>query len=905
MRKLLLLLLTQVLAAGAQPAYEFWPGAQYDPATPAIQSVLGYEPGEHITTPENIVRYMEALATYAPDRVRIFDYAKSWEGRRLIYVVIGAPDHIKQLDSLRQKYLDFANPSETTETQAKQMVQSLPALIWLAYGVHGDELSSSDAAMLTAYHLLAAKNDRMVDAIFAKDLVIIDPLQNPDGRARFVQNFEIAKGVAPDSDPFAAEHNEPWPGGRTNHYYIDMNRDWFALSQPETKGRVKSLLEWLPQVYVDLHEMGANGTYYFSPESNPYNPNMTSDQKKELFWFGKNNAKWFDRFGFNYFTREEYDAFYPGYGAGWPVFYGSIGMTYEEASARGLVMRRYDNSLLFYRDTIRHHFTTSLSTLQAAAEHHDELMMNFYRYRYSAIEEGRTEPVRAYLLKRTNDTDMVDELAKTLLEQGIAVQRFQAATEVEGQNVPTGSYLVSLAQPEKRLIRTLLDKETSMPQDFLKSEDERRLRKQNSEIYDVTAWSLPLQFNVESSALKTMPKTGLELVTIDTLPKGQFTDTSDAIDYLVPWNTAGARFLSAALQHGIHVLSSDRAFSQAGRQYPRGSLIIAVHENQPDLADTLRTLARNTGAEVVATQTSWIDRGPNFGSHWVRTVRRPRVAMAWDIPTSASSAGALRFVMERKFNYPVTIIRTQQLASADLTRYQVLILPDGGDYASILKTAGAERIKAWVRGGGTLIAICDAMKFAADPKIGLLALTREELPTAKRNFENKTTKRPKDEDPDAGEEKGPEDTRTPGTLLSSAEDYQKSIQPSDALPDSSQGVLLKVVVDQGNWVTDGAPRSAYALVQGNLIFSPLKQDDGVNAAYFAAPDQVLASGYLWDEYRKQIAFKPFIVVQPEGGGFTIGFTADPSFRTYMDGLELFLMNAVFRGPAHASAPEDE
>jgi hypothetical protein len=906
MRKLLLLfLLMQVLAAGAQPAYEFWPGAQYDPAAPAIQKVLGYEPGERITRPEDIVRYMEALTKYAPDRVRIFDYAKSWEGRRLIYVAIGAPDRIKQLDSLQRQYRQFADPLKTSEAQAKRMAQTLPALIWLAYGVHGDEISSPDAAMLTAYHLLAAKNDPMVNAIFDKDVVIIDPLQNPDGRARFVHSFEIAEGRAPDSDPLAAEHNESWPGGRTNHYYIDMNRDWFALSQPETKGRVKSLLEWLPQIYVDLHEMGANGTYYFSPESNPYNPNMTSGQKQELFWFGKNNAKWFDRFGFNYFTREEYDAFYPGYGAGWPAFYGAIGMTYEEASARGLVMRRYDNSPLFYRDTVRRHFITSLSTLQTAAEHHDELMMNFYRYRASAIEEGRTEAVRAYLLKRANDTGMADELARTLLEQGIAIQRFRASEQVEGESVPAGSYLISLAQPEKRLIRTLLDKQTSMAPDFLKSEEERRLRRQNTEIYDVTAWSLPLQFNVESVALKAMPKADIEPVTIESLPKGEFIDTNEAIDYLVPWNTAGARFLSEALQLGIHVLSSDHTFSQSGRQYPRGSLIIAAHENPSNLADTLRMLSKNTGAEVIATQTSWIDRGPNFGSHWVRSIRRPRVAMAWDMPTSALSAGALRFVIERKFNYPVTVIRTQQLASADLTRYQVLIFPDGGDYASILKAAGAERIKAWVRSGGTLITICDAMRFAADPKLGLLSLTREESPTARRTFEKKDTKKVKDEEADSDEEKEPEDARAPGTLLSSVEDYQKSIQPLDALPDSSQGVLLKAVVDQGHWVTDGSPRSVYALVEGNLIFSPLKQDDGVNAAYFAAPDQVLASGYLWDEYRKQIAFKPFIVVQPEGNGFTIGFTADPSFRTYMDGLELFLMNAVFRGPAHASTPEGE
>ncbi len=213
-------------------------------------------------------------------------------------------------------------------------------MLWLAYGVHGNEISSNDAAMMTAYHLLASRNDKLVDEILANVVLILDPAQNPDGRARFVHNFEIAEGLKADASQLAAEHNEPWPGGRTNHYYFDMNRDWFAMTQPETVGRIKAVQEWFPLAYVDLHEMGSDATYYFAPEANPYNPYITRAQRDSLEWFGRNNAKWFDKYGFNYFTREGYDEFYPGYGASWPLFHGSIGMTYEQASTRGLVVRK-------------------------------------------------------------------------------------------------------------------------------------------------------------------------------------------------------------------------------------------------------------------------------------------------------------------------------------------------------------------------------------------------------------------------------------------------------------------------------------------------------------------------------------------------------------------------------------
>ncbi|MCP5113342.1 MAG: peptidase M14, partial [bacterium] len=276
----------------------------------------------------------------------------------------------------------------------------------------------------------------------------------------------------------ALEHTEAWPGGRTNHYLFDMNRDWFALTQPETRGRVKALQQWYPLVFVDLHEMGSNSTYYFAPEAVPYNPHLTKDQRDSLDWFGKNNARWFDQFGFSYFTKEVYDAFYPGYGASWPSYYGGVAMTYEQASARGLLMeRRRDGNVFHFRETVRQHFVASVSTCETAAERSRDLLRNFYSYRQSAIEEGAKEKVKAYVLPRRGDVSAVDKLAGILATQGVEVQRTGTSLTVDGKQAPAGSYVISLTQPAKRLIRTLLDPDVEMEKQFLTEQE--RLRKKN------------------------------------------------------------------------------------------------------------------------------------------------------------------------------------------------------------------------------------------------------------------------------------------------------------------------------------------------------------------------------------------------------------------------------------------
>jgi hypothetical protein len=779
--------------------------------------------------------------------------------------------------------------------------------VWLAYGVHGNEISSPDAALMTAYHLLAARNDKMISSILAKEVIVIDPLQNPDGRDRFIHSFEMGEGLEPDPSPLAAEHTEPWPAGRTNHYFFDMNRDWVAMTQPETKGRIAAMLEWHPQVVVDLHEMGTDAGYYFAPPSDPYNPNMTKWQKDYQVDIGKGNAKWFDQFGFSYFTHDTYDAWYPGYGDSWPVYLGAIAMTYENGSTRGLIVNRSNGLVVTYRETVRRHFVASIATCETSANEHDSLLQQFYDYGKTAVEQGTTGPVHEYILPRRGNVSAVDKLAQLFVEQGVEVYRSAQQLNVEGKDYPAGSYVIPMAQPGERRIKNLLDPSISMDEKFLKAEDDRRARRLPSEIYDVTAWNIPIQFNIEAVAAAANPPSGLTPVKFGEVIPSKVTGGKATVAYVVPWGTsAAARVLTGALRDNLRVYGYDKTFVQNGRTFSAGTLIVPVKENPERVHETMAKLAADQSAEVIAVNSSWVDDGPNFGSRFAPFLKRPAIALAWDRPTNASSAGQTRFVLERQFNYPVTPIRTPQLGSAELDKFQVLILPDaalgGGEgYAEILGANGLARLKQWVADGGTVVGLGSAVQFLADPRVGLLPIQQEN-----RLGESAA--------PAAGGGAGggggrgggatpagpaTESARTAGKAFAKEADLMKAIQPDTEPPTSLHGALIRAVVDHEQWISSGVPDNVYAMVSGSNIFTPIKINRGVNAVVFAGPDDLLASGYMWDEYRKQLAYKPLVVVGRSGRGVVVGFTADPNYRAAIDGMNLLFLNAIFRGPAHA------
>ncbi len=890
-----------VLLAGIMPGaskaqdFEYWSGTVYDDSVPTAKEILGYDIGDRITPHAGLMKYLEALEAAVPDQVHILEYARSWEGRKLVYAFVGSPERIGALAAVSEGMKRLADPRNTSRASADSLIASLPVIVNLSYSVHGNEISPGDAALFTAYHLLAARGDPVVDRILEETIVMIDPVQNPDGRDRFVHNFEIAEGLEPNASPLAAEHNEPWPGGRTNHYYFDLNRDWISLNHPETLGRVKVLQDYYPPVFVDLHEMGSNATYYFAPEAIPYNPHLARDQRESLQLFGRNNANWFDHYGFSYFTREIFDAFYPGYGASWPSYYGSVAMTYEQASARGLVVRRSDASVMHFRDTVRHHFVASIATSETAAINREKLLADFYAYRQSAIEEGRSEEIRAYIVPRKaeGNTSGVDKLAWLMAYHGVEVQQAGSDFRAGGETYPAGSYVISLAQPAKRLIRTLMDTHVPMSEDFIEEQERRRSKGMGDQIYDVTAWSFPLMYNVETVAVGRQVEGDLARVDPVKIPPGSIEGGRAEVAYLVPWGTqAAGRLLAASLRAGLRVYSTDLAFVQGDRRYPSGTLIFKVKDNPDHLHETLARIAVSSGAEVIATDTGWVDEGPNFGSNNVVFMRTPRIALAWDRPTRAYNAGATRFVVERQIGYPVTPIRTRQLATADLRDFDVLLLPDPGfssTYDDVLGERGTRRIRDWVRAGGTVVGLgSGATAFLAGDMTGLLSTTREDQAT------------------DDSQEGGDVGTGSAsGRIFSTEEEYLQALQADDAAPPSTQGVLLKAGLDPDHWLAAGRDRTVNALVSGSSIFTPLKLDEGSNVAVFLGPDEVLVSGFAWEGSTEQLAYKPLLMEERHGRGLAIGFTADPNFRAYMDGLNILFLNAIFRAPAHAGAAVTE
>jgi hypothetical protein len=853
---------------------------EYRSATPTVEQVLGYPMGSRISSPEAIYDYFQALAERHPEQVRIITYGETWEQRPLYYVAISSATNISQLAEYRAGMQALANPQATDSDEAERLLAELPSSIWLSYGVHGNEISSPEAAMLTAWHLLAA-NDDATRSMLENTMVFIDPVQNPDGRGRFVSRYYMTAGLEHSSDRISAEHNEPWPNGRSNHYLFDLNRDWLALTQPEVAGQVDALLETYPLIFVDLHEMGGDQSYYFTPEARPYNPLIAESQRESLWTIGENNGKWFDRHGYDYFTREIFDAFYPGYGASWPLYHGTLAMTYEMASARGHHFRTKDGDILTYGDGVQRHFVASLATIETASRERERLLTNFWNYRKQAIADGRDSDERYVFINADRDAAGVQRLAGLLTRHGITVQQSNAAFEACGEDFAAGSLIIDSAQPAHYMIRTLLDEQVNMAQDFLDEQERLRANNLPDQIYDVTAWSLPLMFNLEQQRCERAPRVDTRIASSDIIKPGTLNNADAKVAFIAAWGDMNsARLLAAALREGLAVKQSDLAFTlKSGERYPAGSLIFTLAENGDDVAARLTTLAQSTGATINGVDSSWITEGPNFGSNNVQKVHAPRIAMAWDEPFSSLNAGHTRFVLERQIGYPVTAIRADQLRRADLSHYNVLLLPSSyGSLAGAFGDDGAANLKQWVERGGVLITMGNSTAWAVEQQLLASALESE----AKEQTVE-VHQQPKVE----------------GLLLETTEHLHNYVNGADTDPYWTSGVITKLDVDQEHWLTAGVPATVNSITVGNQIYRPLTINNGRNLLTYASADELLASGYLWAENKQQLAHKPYLMWQPRGRGMVISFAQEPTYRAYLDGLNITLMNAIFGGASHA------
>lgn len=871
----------QAFANESAAALPYFPGSQYNNAVPTVEQALGYALGSRITEPAAVLDYFRQLQQAAPDRLKLVQYGKSAQGRPLFYVVIGKPAHLSALTQIEADMRRLADPRTLSSDSAEQLLQQLPSSVWVSSTLHGNEISPVDAAMALAYFLLAEQSGKAAQ-ILDNTLVYIEPLQNPDGQHRFVSRYYATAGLVHSADRFSAEHNEPWPNGRTNHYLFDMNRDWVALTQPEIQQRVKALQQMFPLVYVDSHEMGGDQSYYFSPEAEPYNPFILPSQRETLQWFGQNNAKQFDALGYDYFTREIFDAFFPGYGASWPLYHGSIAMTYEMGSARGHAYRKQDGSVVTFADGVQRNFIAYTATLETAATKRKELLQRFYQYRQQALKQGSRDGIGSYIFPASRDRAGHQKLMGVLTQHGIRVEQAKEDFRACGQSYQQGAYVVNTAQPTYQLIRAVLDDTVPMDAKFIKQQEERRANNLPDQIYDVTAWSLPQMYNLQVNRCSNAVEVNSVVVGSETILPGQVSTPDASYGYLVPWgDMAAARLMSAALQQGIKIKSADVAFThQNGKQYPAGTLILSKADN-PGLADKIAALAANSGALVEGINSSWVQDGPNFGSGQVKLIPKVNIAMVWDEPTDPLSAGSARFVLERFIGYPVTALRPAQMLQSALQGYDVLILPSTrSGYQNALGERGQQLLRQFVLRGGVLIALGNANEWLLQGKEPLLA-SKQEFKTSKR-------------------EKPQDDHQVPGTVLKAESDYQKLLEPWQADPDWVPGFLANARVDQNHWLSAAVPPQVKTIYVGNQIYMPLSIDQGRNVVTFDSADKVLAGGFVWDENRQQIGHKAVVMVQELGRGQIIAFTQEPNFRAAVDGMHLLYINAVFRGAANAS-----
>ena len=664
-----------------------------------------------------------------------------------------------------------------------------------------------------------------------------------------------------------------------------MNRDWFAQTQPETRGRLRLFLDWYPHVAVDLHEMGGDSTYYFAPPARPLNPYFSRAQQDWLDSFGRAIAARFDAAGQAYFVREVFDSFYPGYGESWPMGHGAVGMTFEQASARGLVWRREDDTRLTYLDGIRNHFRAALATVETAARGREKLLRDFLEFRRAAVRDGEQGPVRQYVLVPGRDPDRARRLADLLLGQGIEVRVLAAEARSGDRVFPAGSFVVPLAQPAGRLARNLLDPRVSMDEAFVKEQERRRRKRLDNEIYDVTGWSLPLAFDVECVALGA-PLGGEQSPYPVTPPPARAPEAAK-VAWLLPWGSATAAGVVEALQDGLRVRVAEAGFRLGGRAWPPGTAIVRVAENPADTGERLARIARAHGGRGRGGRLR-LRRGGRLARERPRPVPGEAARPARVGPADVEPVRGMGTVGARAALRPAGLggARLSALRRVELARFDVVVLPSG-DYGDAIGAGLVTKLRGWVEAGGTLVALGEAARWLTRDKVGLLATT-----TQLRDGRPDVEPEPGDEKKAEGRPAKDKDAK-PEPF-----DLEKAIQPERERPDAVPGAQLRVRLDPEHWLSAGSDGEICAIVESQRVFLPLKLDKGTNVGVYAKKEEVVGSGLVWDDVRDLLAQKAFLMHQPTGEGHVIAFAEDPNYRGYAESTELLFMNAVLLGPAY-------
>ncbi|GAB4092174.1 M14 family metallopeptidase [Flaviaesturariibacter terrae] len=806
---------------------------------------LGYRLGTRFTPHHRIVQYFQAAAQAAPAQMRLQVYGSTNEGRPLLLAAVSSPENIARLDEIRQGNQRLAHMANGAATAA-----GMPAIVWLSYNVHGNEPSSSEAALKTLFALLSKSNSEAQQWL-KNTVVLIDPCLNPDGRDRYVNWYNSVVGKEYNASLSAREHAEPWPGGRVNHYYFDLNRDWAWQTQKESQARLKVYQEWLPHVHVDFHEQGINNPYYFAPAAEPYHEVITPWQRRFQETIGRNHARYFDQNGWLYFTREVFDLFYPAYGDTYPLYNGAIGMTYEQGGgpAGGLAALTNTGDTLKLEDRVAHHFTTGMSTIETASKNAADLVKNFQEY-YSNAVSGNFSEYKAFVIRyKPQDEQRIASLRALLDRNGIrygsgsgAARGYSYASARE-ENVTLSSrdLVVPAAQAKGALVRVLF---------------EPNPRLADSVTYDITAWALPYVYGVDAYALRSLGALRLQDAA-RAAAADAVAGNRDAYGYIIRWNGVGAAAVAARLlRSGIRVRFAQKPFTAGGNSFDRGSLIVLRNGQDPESWNALPAVAAEAGVELHPVTSGLVERGLDFGSSSVRPLLAPRVALLTGEGTSNNAVGEVWHFFEQVLDYPVTLVNSTDFARTDWSAFNVLVLPNG-NYRFLNDKANVDALRAWVSKGGRLIAMESAVSQLAGLEWGLKQRKTDESADSKSNY----------------------------TLLKKYEDRER-----DEIPNFTPGSIYRLDLDNTHPLAFGYPAYYYTLRQDDRSYEFLGEG-GWNVGVIKKDHPV--AGFVGNKLAPRLQDALILGVQEMGSGEVVYFADDPLFREFWENGKLLFANAVF------------
>lgn len=819
------------------------------PAFAQLQSpeeYLGYELGQRWTPHHAVLDYVTHVAEES-DWATIQQYGETYEHRELVYLVVTSPENHANLEEIR------LNNLRMTGLEDGEVTSNQKAIVWLSYNVHGNETSSSEAAMKTLYELVQSGNTRTKNWL-ENTVVIIDPMVNPDGRDRYVYWYKQMVGEEPDATYISREHHEPWPGGRSNHYLFDLNRDWAWQVQKESQQRFEIYKQWYPHVHVDYHEQGYNSPYYFAPAAEPFHEVITDWQREFQTTIGENNIKYFDEEGWLYFTKERFDLFYPSYGDTWPTYHGSIGMTYEQAghSLAGLAIEKAEGDTLTLNDRIMHHFTTGLSTIEISSQHSDELIAEFQNY-FDLAQEDPAGQYKTFVIKADNNPDKVYDLLTELDTNEITYGTAGSSRTIDGYDYTTGEnvrvsisendIIVSAHQPQGNFVRVLFEPNPELS---------------DSLTYDITAWEVPYRYGLSGYALESRINPEMNISASD-FRSNEITGSENPYAYIMEWKSLDdARFLADITQQGVRSRFSTVDFEIDGTTYSKGSLVITRNNNN-QLGDSFDEIIRTTAEEhqrnLYGSSSGYVSGGSDFGSSNVAFLEEPHVALLMGEGTSSLNAGEIWHFFDQQLNYPATVIHTSDLMRTDLDDFNVLILPSGR-YTDALSDTAIEKVSAWTSGGGTLITFGDTNRILAG---------RDGFQLQRKTVEESFP---------TNEEK--------------LQPYENRIRNSAS--SRVPGSIFKVSLDNTHPLAYGYGDFYYSLKTDNEAFEYL--DSGWNVGTVQSADSNI-SGFAGHDAKQRLESTLSFGVQSHGSGQVVYFIDNPLFRGFWENGKLLIANAVF------------